>query len=170
MDRLSTYVIFCDDVRQEVGNKKSYIGVYTEELYVPTLPTLLPKFYMVTTIACRVSDIPKQLAVVFEIADEVMDRTEFTGKQLEEWCVEATKSLSEESAEANSDQPPKARLMMEYLVSPFVIKKEGRIVAYVETDVGRARIGSLKIVRKDSEPSTALDVFEKESRQQVEAS
>ena len=36
-------VIYCDDIRQEVGNKVSYMGVYSGELNVPTAPVLLPK-------------------------------------------------------------------------------------------------------------------------------
>jgi hypothetical protein len=35
-------VIFCDDIRQEVGNKFSFMGIYTSELTVPG-PVLLPK-------------------------------------------------------------------------------------------------------------------------------
>jgi hypothetical protein len=46
--------IVCDDVRQEVGNKVTIIGVYTDELQVqapPAWPVVLPKFgiYLRTT-------------------------------------------------------------------------------------------------------------------------
>jgi len=37
------YVIWCDDVRQELGNKPSFMGVYTGALVVPTLPAVLPR-------------------------------------------------------------------------------------------------------------------------------
>ncbi|MCL5802067.1 MAG: hypothetical protein M1283_06065 [Gammaproteobacteria bacterium] len=36
-------VIYCDDIREEVNHKFSYIGVYSGELIVQTAPVLLPK-------------------------------------------------------------------------------------------------------------------------------
>ena len=35
--------IFCDDIRHEVSNKLSYIGVYSGNLYVQKFPVALPK-------------------------------------------------------------------------------------------------------------------------------
>lgn len=37
------YCQFCDDIRFEVGNKVSLMGVYTGDLFVQELPTVLPK-------------------------------------------------------------------------------------------------------------------------------
>lgn len=34
---------FCDDIRHEVSNKLSYIGVYSGNLYVQAFPVALPK-------------------------------------------------------------------------------------------------------------------------------
>ena len=34
---------FCDDVRQEIGNKFSLMGCYGTDLYVPSFPMTLPK-------------------------------------------------------------------------------------------------------------------------------
>lgn len=34
---------YCDDVRQEVGNKYSLMGCYGAELFVPSFPVVLPK-------------------------------------------------------------------------------------------------------------------------------
>jgi hypothetical protein len=38
-----TYTILSDDVRHELGNKHSVMGVYADTIIVPKLPTLLPK-------------------------------------------------------------------------------------------------------------------------------
>lgn len=43
MNNRHIYVIYCDDIRVEVGNKQSLMGVYNTELVVPQLPTTLPK-------------------------------------------------------------------------------------------------------------------------------
>jgi hypothetical protein len=43
------HAIFCDDIRQEVGNKQSYMGVYISEMILPSLPFILQK------LCCQVS-------------------------------------------------------------------------------------------------------------------
>ena len=40
------YTLFCDDVRLEVGNKLSYMGVF-QSMMVPQLPVWLPKLAVV---------------------------------------------------------------------------------------------------------------------------
>jgi len=41
------YTIFCDDIRQEVGGKTSYIGVYRQTMFVSgEFPIVLPKIAM----------------------------------------------------------------------------------------------------------------------------
>lgn len=35
--------IYCDDIRYEMGNKLSFIGVYSSQMYVQELPTTIPK-------------------------------------------------------------------------------------------------------------------------------
>ena len=37
------YAIICDDIRQEVGNKFSLIGIYLKEIIVSKFPITLPK-------------------------------------------------------------------------------------------------------------------------------
>ncbi len=57
--------IFCDDVRQEVGNKLSYLGVYGPNLIVPAFPTTLIKLCCVLTVRLPASASPK--SVVFRL-------------------------------------------------------------------------------------------------------
>ena len=42
--------IFCDDIRQEVGGKLSFMGCYQGELIVPMAPVALPKLCVFATI------------------------------------------------------------------------------------------------------------------------
>lgn len=48
-DRFVT-AIFCDDIRQEVGNKLSFVGCYQGELFVPMAPVALPKLCVFATV------------------------------------------------------------------------------------------------------------------------
>lgn len=49
-------VIYCDDIRQEVGNKLSYMGVYMGEINVPTAPILLPKLCIAVKAVSDIQD------------------------------------------------------------------------------------------------------------------
>ena len=49
-------VIYCDDIRQEVGNKFSYMGVYSSELIVPSTPVLLPKLCIAVKVSTDIGD------------------------------------------------------------------------------------------------------------------
>ena len=85
--------IFCDDIRQEVGGKLSFMGCYQGELIVPMAPVALPKLCLYATIWTPkerpfkslmlriVQDDDKELARLeiskesFEEAEQVFDET-----------------------------------------------------------------------------------------------
>ncbi len=48
------HAIYCDDVRQEVGGKLSFMGVYRHMLIVPSFPVTLSKLNVVFNIATPV--------------------------------------------------------------------------------------------------------------------
>ncbi len=64
--------IFCDDLRQEVGGKLTFVGVYTGALWVPSLPTVLPKFVVAVTLIA--DSLPRNGELEFKILrnDEVI--------------------------------------------------------------------------------------------------
>ena len=37
------YSIICDDIRQEIGNKLTFVGTYQDLIFVPKLPFTFPK-------------------------------------------------------------------------------------------------------------------------------
>lgn len=48
------HALWCDDIRQEIGNKPSFMGAYVGGLTVPSLPAILPRLsvyvWAITTI------------------------------------------------------------------------------------------------------------------------
>lgn len=62
-DIRSVHVIWCDDVRQEVGNKASYMGIYQQHLVPPSLPTVLPKLCAVINVTTPMTQPFKALQV-----------------------------------------------------------------------------------------------------------
>lgn len=49
-------VIYCDDIREEVGNKLSYMGVYSAELTVPVAPVILSKLCIAVKVITDIND------------------------------------------------------------------------------------------------------------------
>ncbi|MCP5411497.1 MAG: hypothetical protein H6924_05100 [Alphaproteobacteria bacterium] len=145
----SSHVIFCDDVRQEVGEKRTLVGVYGTELAVPQIPTLIPKFYAVTTLICYHKEMPKALSVRLAYNDEEIGRAELSPDEVQAWMKSADAELSEEVIEFPADDHPKLRLTVEICISPFVIQNVGRLASFIETDIGSVRAGSIKIIKKD---------------------
>lgn len=55
--------IYCDDIREEVGEKLSYMGVYRATLIVDKLPVVLPKFCIVMSIKAPTTDPIRSMTV-----------------------------------------------------------------------------------------------------------
>jgi hypothetical protein len=64
-----TFSLFCDDIRQEAGNKLSYMGVYPGELSFPPeavatdTPIILPQLIMAFWLVCDVDDVPQRISI-----------------------------------------------------------------------------------------------------------
>ena len=65
MDRVSRSVasLFCDDIRPEVGNKLSLMGVYLGGMFVPDFPVVLPKLCVMVTIITPLDQPFKSLGI-----------------------------------------------------------------------------------------------------------
>ncbi|WP_189994763.1 DUF6941 family protein [Thalassobaculum fulvum] len=48
--RIFLDVLFCDDVRQEIGDKTTLVGIYKQELIVDSFPATLPRLAIVVRI------------------------------------------------------------------------------------------------------------------------
>jgi hypothetical protein len=60
------FVVWCDDIRQEVGNKPSFMGVYTGALVVPALPAVLPKLCIWATLVVPASMVLDEVSLVIK--------------------------------------------------------------------------------------------------------
>ena len=72
----SMWAMFCDDVRQEVGNKLSFIGIYGPNLVVPALPTTLLKLCCVMVVRAPAEAPPKSVTLRILQDDEELHRME----------------------------------------------------------------------------------------------
>ncbi|MFZ2726418.1 MAG: hypothetical protein WAX77_09225 [Methylococcaceae bacterium] len=56
------HALWCDDIRQELGNKPSLMGIYTNAITIPSLPIALHRIAVYTTIVTEVDNPIKKLA------------------------------------------------------------------------------------------------------------
>ncbi len=66
------YCHVCDDIRQEVGNKASLIGVYGPNIMVPAFPAAVVKLAFYTVFSADLADPPRTLAVKIETSETVL--------------------------------------------------------------------------------------------------
>lgn len=74
--------MFCDDVRQEVGNKLSYLGVYVGNLIVPAFPTNLIKLCCVFSLYVPSTSPPKSVMFILLRDEEVIFEAELPAEQI----------------------------------------------------------------------------------------
>ncbi len=86
------YILMCDDIRAELGNKNSYIGVYGDQILVRAFPHVFPKLCFAVSV--RPFDLYKASVVL-----------RYGGKNLVE---SRGKSISSKGAEKEGDSSPRA--------------------------------------------------------------
>jgi hypothetical protein len=61
------HALFCDDIRMEIGNKPSFMGIYSGEIVFlagpPGAQIILPKFAIISWLICDIDDKPERLTV-----------------------------------------------------------------------------------------------------------
>lgn len=136
--RLET--IFCDDIRQEVGNKVSYMGVYSSELTVPTTPIVLPKLCVAIKAATEVKD-PFQALDVHIVTVIGESETLLASTGMIPLVNEPSKEI---------DGSPLAAYQMMFVLSPFQIDAECiiRVKAITEREELRGIGLRIKVVQQ----------------------
>lgn len=126
--------IFCDDIRYELGNKFSLIGIYSGEMFVdaPGLPFMLPKLATHIWITTPV-DKPFKSVVGWLIgpSGEELARTQ-------PQVPPRRDSVSDESV-------TRVVLGMMVTLSPLQVSAEGFIDVWVEVDGEKERAGRLSV-------------------------
>jgi hypothetical protein len=115
---------FCDDIRQEIGNKYSLMGCYGGELTVPAIPVILAKLCVLATVWTP-KDRPFQSLVlsVMQDDDTEMNRLAFLERD-----------ILLEMAQLQDKTATRIGLSAAITFSPFVIEKPTllRLVATTE--------------------------------------
>lgn len=129
------YAIYCDDIRFEIGNKRSFIGVYNGQLFVPTFPVTLPKL-AISVVVSSPANTPIQSLHIKILKDD----TVIAEMPLKEEDISGMKitPLPKEPLSNRSNEEPitlRQNFQCEIILSPFNIEAAStRIRIRVQTE------------------------------------
>jgi hypothetical protein len=125
---------FCDDVRQEIGNKFSLMGCYGTDLYVPTFPFTLPKLCCFVNVRTPAEQPFEQLTIRVVRGDETLSEL----------------VANPEKLGPGDDSPEWARWLTMtgiLVISPFRAIEPCRLRVQAETESGIVESGQFLIDR-----------------------
>lgn len=135
------YVVsdFCDDVRQEAGNKISLMGCYAGDMIFEKFPAVLPKFCVRVRAITPLSKPFLKLIFRALLNDELLFEMESLPDQLAALMAFSPKPGSEK-ASANAIMA----------IAPFVVNGPGRLRIVVETEEGEIKGGFIDLITTPS--------------------
>lgn len=136
--------VFCEDIRDEVGDKKSYLGVYTGDLVAEAFPALFPTFAFATTVL-------EPHVECVGLAKYVVSFEKYDGTLLT--IVEI--DLPEDRHQSNIGPPdPTAEyngMLCAFKMSPLIIEGEGYLRVRIHKGDRVIKVGSLRVIKRLSE-------------------
>lgn len=149
------WTVFCDDVRQEVGNKVSFIGIYQDSLLVPKLPTVLPKLCLVVQAVTSIDRPFKSLTIRVLRNEEVLHQFE-----MDEDKLSIDQSRIESAHKDENDEQLRFRFVSVLAIAPFPIREKAKLRVRVITESEELRGGTLLLdVISKSMPTTSEAVI-----------
>jgi hypothetical protein len=132
-------VIYCDDIRNEVGNKQSWMGIYSGDLVVQQMPAVMPKLCIAATVSSPSDQPLKRLRLYAKRGDEHVFELNADELMLQEFrAAEA----SEAESGPNDGVPRRRVLILAAAMTPFVIDRDSTLRVFAETEVeGELLIG-----------------------------
>lgn len=142
-------VIYCDDIRLELGNKASLMGIYTGDLLVSAFPVVLPKLCLYVTAVTPIKEPFERLEITVEL----------DGKPLIETgdVIATTPPVVERRPlDSDGDQATvrSTVLYMMFTLSPFRVESETKLRLLARTESGDYRGRALRVRLAPSDPAT----------------
>jgi len=126
-DRFIT-AIFCDDIRQEVGSKLSYMGCYQGEIIVQITPVVLPKLCVSVSFSTP-KERPFKSLVIRVIQDDDIELAQMDIPKEDIKGITGSSQISDKTSTRIS-------LNTAIVFSPFVIEKPTMLRLVATTEEG----------------------------------
>lgn len=136
--------IFCDDIRSEVGNKTSFMGVFEEELLVGKLPAILARFCAAVTVTTPIERPFTKLRMFVKLNDDVVFDHTMASSDLHA----AIERARERAAAATEDSRMEFAVHINLIMSPLVLPRASTLQVFAETEVEGEVLKSRKLFIK----------------------
>jgi hypothetical protein len=136
-------VIYCDDIRHEIGNKLSFIGVYAGELLVQSFPVTLPKLCLFVSISTPSERPFQQLRLRILKDEEVLLESEIAQEQ-----VLAAVAAAKMQALQRSGDDPRLTAHLELVATPLSFTAPARIRVRVTTESEELKGRALRVMQQ----------------------
>jgi hypothetical protein len=124
------HCIFCDDIRYEMGNKMSLMGMYSGDILLPSPPpAILPKLAFAVWVISDIDDPPAHIAISVLMPDK----------------TEIFKMESDAPSLRYPEGARKANLQFIFGLSPVPLSQDGYIEVYADTGREKLRAGRLMV-------------------------
>lgn len=139
--------IFCDDIREELGGKSSYMGIYKGEMIVAAeFPVILPTF-AISIQYVEPIDLPiMPVTIRVSLPDPTNAAFIDIEMPIEQLRAEFMKAVDPDSKFFHN--------VLNFKAAPLLIAQEGRIYVRATRDGEEIRLGSLKI--RKAEPAEII--------------
>ncbi len=120
------HVLYCDDVRHEIGGKRTFVGAYNGALLLDAIPGLLPKLCVVVTAYTPVDQPFKGLS-----ARVFFDEQQLANIELEPDAL----NQATQAALQNADSTARfVSLQTQFVFVPFAVETQGVLRVVVQTE------------------------------------
>lgn len=135
--------VICDDVRKEVGNKLSYMGIYSGSIVVTQFPARLPKLCFVLNLRVD-AESPLRQAVFRIMKDEtVIARAELKEEQLSEMQIR----IAAAAKDVMTLESPHFTFSVVCEVAPFEVTESCKLRMRADTEHGEIKGGTIPVVQ-----------------------
>ncbi|WP_026986543.1 DUF6941 family protein [Fodinicurvata fenggangensis] len=131
------YVLFCDDIRQEVSRKHTYVGVYTGAMTVQReLPYTLPQLCMVIDLVFEREPVPDKIHMTFT----------FPGGEETSGVVDVGLDPKDlKTIEGDSDKVKQFTVSQQIVFEGAVISQEGQLKVTAQIEDNVIEVGKLEV-------------------------
>lgn len=133
--------IFCDDLRPEVGNKFSLMGLYLAEIILPVeFPTIIPKFVVFIRYYEIKGAFSDDVILKIHLPGDTEDKPTFTQLFKREDINSAPKPYS-----VDPEMTAVSSIQFHVVISPFMIPSEGFIKVRAHCGEEVTKLGTLMV-------------------------
>lgn len=139
MNERFMHATYCDDIRYEVGHKRSLMGIFAGRMYVDRLPITLPKLCVVAEISTPVNRPLKTFCLRLLKDDQEVGRAEY-GPDILTMHERMRDNLPEEDQD-------EARLVIitDIILSPLALDGPCKLRLRADTEEGEIKGPALRI-------------------------